>query len=156
MHRSSKQYRVLLVSSSGGVFLDVVGLAPWWSHHETRWIAVPAKDTTAELVNRDVVWTQEPTVKHPLRVVRGFADAWGRLRRERPDFVVSAGNRVAVPFFVAAYLLRVRTIWVDTLNLIEHRGRAARLCTRLASAVVVQQPSLLARYPGSVLIGELY
>lgn len=31
---STRRYRVLLVSSSGGVLLDLLALRPWWSRHD--------------------------------------------------------------------------------------------------------------------------
>jgi hypothetical protein len=53
------RYRVLLVSSSGGVLLDLLALRPWWYRHYVSWIAVQAPDTTALLKDQRVRWERE-------------------------------------------------------------------------------------------------
>ncbi len=37
--------RILMVSSTGGVLLDLLALRPWWSRHQVSWVAVPGPDT---------------------------------------------------------------------------------------------------------------
>jgi hypothetical protein len=37
--------RILLVSSSGGVLLDLLALEPWWSRYDAIWAAMRAADT---------------------------------------------------------------------------------------------------------------
>src|SRR5262245_28552132 len=137
-------WHVLLVSSSGGVLLDLLALAPWWRRQRTTWAAVRAADTESALHGQDVHWIRECPAGRP---VPALARALRLLRRDRPDLVVSAGSGSAVPFFVAARLLRVPSIWISTLNIVSTPGRADRLCSRLASAVLVQRPSLLAVHP---------
>jgi UDP-N-acetylglucosamine:LPS N-acetylglucosamine transferase len=78
------------------------------------------------------------------------------LLRRRPRLVLSAGTALAVPWFVAARLLGIPTVWVETLNLVDGQGRAARICARLSSAVAVQRSEQLARHRRGVHVGELY
>jgi hypothetical protein len=129
--------RMLLVTGSGGVLLDLVALRPWWERHETSWVAIPAADTTGALDGLPVTWASPST---------GMWRALRMLRRERPDLLVSAG-RLATPFFRAARLLRIPTIWVESLTRTGPRPCAARL----AGEVLTQRPSR----PG-VFVGELY
>src|SRR5215213_1588105 len=58
---SPRGRRILLVSSSGGVLLDLLGLRPWWSRHDVSWVAVPAPDTREVLGGERVSWTEELT-----------------------------------------------------------------------------------------------
>lgn len=157
MERSlSTRYRVLLVSSSGGVLLDVLALHPWTVEHDVRWAAVRARDTEAALAGQPVTWVPELTARRPAAVLAQLVRAVRLLRRQQPDVLISAGSGAAVPFFLAARLTRTACIWIDTLNLVHRRGLAAGLCARLAGAVLVQQPGLAQRYPRSVFLGELY
>ncbi|MEU7901626.1 hypothetical protein [Actinoplanes sp. NPDC049118] len=151
-----RRYRVLLVSSSGGVLLDLLALRPWWSSHETVWVAVRAPDTEIALAGRRVHWRPELCAATRLRVVPATWRALRLLRAERPDVIVSAGTGVAVGFFLAARLLGVPSLWLETLNMTGRAGKAARICARLAAAVLVQRPALLETRPRAVLIGELY
>jgi len=129
--------RLLLVTGSGGVLLDLVSLRPWWERHETSWVAKRAADTTVALDGLPVTWAPESI---------GMWRALRLLRRERPELLVSAG-RMATPFFRAARLLRIPTLWVESLTRTGPRPRAARL----AVEVLTQRESR----PG-VFAGELY
>jgi hypothetical protein len=147
---------LLLVSSSGGVLLDLLALAPWWRQHRPTWAVVRAMDTESALRNYDVCWIQECPAGQLSRLPAAFVRAIALLRRVRPEVVVSAGAGAAVPFFLAARLCRIPSVWISTLNVVDNPGRADRLCSRLASAVLVQRESLLRTHPRAIVIGELY
>ena len=150
------RYRVLLVTSSGGVVLDLLALRPWWFRHGVFWIAVPAPDTTALLKNERVHWEPEQSARRPLPMLAAVVRAVRILRAEHPDVIVSAGSGVAVGVFIAARLLGVPALWLETLNIVDRPGIASRVCGKLAAAVLVQRPALLASRPRAVLLGELY
>jgi hypothetical protein len=150
----SRRLRVLLVSSSGGVLLDVLALRPWWQRHDTSWVAMPAADTEVALAGQPVTWQLTPA---------GWASmmpavwrAWRLLRRDRPDLIISAGHALAVPYLLTARLRGVRTIWLETLTETGGPARSARVCARLAHTVLVQRASRLAAHRHGVLVGELY
>lgn len=148
--------RVLLVSSSGGVLPDLLALRPWWSRYDASWVAVDAEDTRELLAGERVRWTAELSPSRPDKVLASVPAARAALRRNRVDLVVSAGSGVAVPWFLAARLAGVRAVWVETFNIVDRAGLAARLCARLAGEVVVQRPHLLARHRRAVNVGELW
>jgi UDP-N-acetylglucosamine:LPS N-acetylglucosamine transferase len=145
-----------LVSSSGGVLLDLLGLRPWWSRHDVSWVAVPAPDTREVLTGERVIWAEELTPRQPWAVVRGVAAARRHLLRDDIDLVVSAGTGVAVPYFLAARSLGVSAWWVETLNVLAGSGIAARVCARAGDLVLVQHSSMLNDYPRALFVGELY
>jgi UDP-N-acetylglucosamine:LPS N-acetylglucosamine transferase len=148
--------RVLLVSSSGGVLPDLLALEPWWGRYDVRWVAVDAADTRELLAGYAVRWTDELTAARPDRVLAAVPAARSQLRAARVDLVVSAGSGIAVPWFLAARTAGVRAVWVETFNIVDRTGLAARLCARLASQVVVQRPHLLERHRRAVNVGELW
>lgn len=148
--------RVLLVSSSGGVVPDLLALRPWWGRYDVSWVAVDAPDTRELLAGERVRWTPELSPGRPDRVLSAVPAARAALRASRVDLVVSAGSGVAVPWFLAARTTAVRAVWVETFNIVDRAGLAARLCARLASHVVVQRPHLLDRHQRAVAVGELW
>lgn len=148
--------RILMISSTGGVLLDLMALRPWWSRHRVSWVAVAGPDTQEVLAAERVTWAEELTPRQPLAVARATLAARAHLRRDRIDLVVSAGTGVAVPYFLAARLDGVPSWWVETLNVISGAGMAARICGRAADLVVVQHSSMLAGYPRALHVGELY
>ena len=147
---------MLLVSSSGGVLPDLLALRPWWGRYDACWVAVDAPDTRELLVGERVRWTPELSPGRPDQVLAAVPAARAALRASRVDLVVSAGSGVAVPWFLAARVAGVRAVWVETFNIVDRAGLAARLCARLASQVVVQRPHLLARHRRAVDVGELW
>lgn len=148
--------RVLLVASPGGVFLDLLALHPWWSRHDRSWAVVRASDTESLLIGERVHWIAERSLKRPLGVLPGFVEARRILRSEQPSLVVSAGSGPAVAFFSVARLLGIATLWLSTLNVVETPGVTARICSQLASIVLLQQRTLLRAHPGGIVVGELY
>lgn len=156
MTRRAPGEAVLLVSSSGGVLLDLLALRPWWAPGPVRWVAVPSEDTRENLRDQDVRWVPELAPERGGALVVALWDALRDLRARRPRVVVSAGSGVALPWFVAARVLGVPALWVETLNVLDRPGLAAQACGRLATSVVVQHPHLLQRHRRCVLVGELY
>jgi UDP-N-acetylglucosamine:LPS N-acetylglucosamine transferase len=148
--------RVLLVSSSGGVLPDLLALRPWLGQYEAGWVAVDAPDTRELLAGERVRWTPELSPGRPDQVLAAVPAARAALRASRVDLVVSAGSGVAVPWFLAARTAGVGAVWVETFNIVDRAGLAARLCARLAAQVVVQRPHLLARHRRAVDVGELW
>ena len=148
--------RVLLVSSSGGVLPDLLALRPWWGRYDASWVAVDAPDTRELLAGERVRWVPELDPGRPDRVLAAVPAARAAVRAARVDLVVSAGTGVAVPWFLAARTAGVRAVWVETFNIVDRAGLAARLCARLASHVVVQRPHLLARHRRAVNVGQLW
>jgi hypothetical protein len=151
---SPEDLSVLLVTSSGGVLADLLGLRPWWEAHQRRWVAVRAADTQSQLAGEVVRWADEQRLSRPWAVPLATLRAWRDMRRARPDIIISAGTGIAVGYFCAARLLGVPALWVETFNIVGPSGVAARICGRLASRVLVQRSTLLDR-PQAVLVGEL-
>jgi UDP-N-acetylglucosamine:LPS N-acetylglucosamine transferase len=150
----SRPHRVLLVSSSGGVLLDLLALRPWWQRQDSSWVAVRAADTTVALAGLRVTW--QPAPAGGAQVLPATWRALRVLRRDRPDLIVSAGRGLAVPYFLAARLRGVPTVWLETLTQTADPAGSARLCARLARTVLVQRESRAAAHPRAVPVGELY
>jgi hypothetical protein len=148
----SSRRRLMIVAGSGGVLLDLLALRPWWQLHEVTWAAVRAADTSVALAGQTVHWQPALAPRARLPVPAAILRALRLLRHARTEIVVSSGGGAALPFFVAARLLRLPAVWVEPLT----AGGPPGWCARSASAVVVQNPALLHSRPGAVLIGELY
>jgi hypothetical protein len=145
----------MVVTSAGGVALDVLALADAYPGPR-RFVAAAAADTVERLAGEDAVLRAEPSLARPHLLVAELLRALAELARRRPRLVLSAGTALAVPWFVAAWILRIPAVWVETLNIVERQGRAARVCARLARTVAVQRADRLADHPRGVLVGELY
>lgn len=146
---------LLLVSSSGGVLGDLSALRPWWERHDRRWVAADAADTRRVLAGEAVDWRDDVTASQPGRLAAAVIGAERDLAALPVDLVVSAGTAVAVPYFLAARRRGIDSWWIETFNMVSSPGRAARMCSALATRTLVQRPQLLVDRRRSVLVGEL-
>ncbi len=112
-------------------------------------------DAVSLLADEQVVWAHHPTTRNLVNAVRNLGLAWFTLRRERPDVVVSDGAGVAVPCFVVAKLLRIKTVYVEVYDRIDSRTLTGRLCYPITDLFCVQWPEQQRLYPKAELIGRL-
>jgi len=145
---------LLVVSSAGGVLLDVLALGRAYDGTR-RHVVVDSLDTREELLDEDVVFRPEPALREPHTLLKELIFAWRSLRRSRPELLLSAGTALAVPWFLAAAVLRIPRVWVETLNIIDTQGLAARVCARSATLVAVQHQERVGVHLRTVLVGEL-
>lgn len=148
--------RVLLVCSPGGHLQQMLALEPAWRGFERSWVTLPGADVKSLLAEERVTLGHSPTNRHLGNLVRNAALAWRLLRRERPDAILSTGAGLAVPFFTAARILGIRTVYVESVTRTESLSLSGRIVYPLADRFFVQWPAVAerfkrARYEGAVL-----
>lgn len=147
--------RVLLVGSSGGHLAQLLALRPWWESRERSWVTFRTPDAISQLEGETVDFAYHPTTRNVPNLARNFWVAGQVLRRRRPDLVVTTGAAVAIPFFVLAKPLHIRTIYVEVYDRLTSRTVSGRVCRPLSSAFAVQWEEQLEQYPGAHVIGGL-
>ena len=148
-------HRVLFVGSSGGHLAQLVALRPWWERHERRWVTFDTADAVSTLQGERVAWAHHPTTRNARNLLRNVVVALRVLRDWRPDVVVSNGAAVAVPFFLVARALGVRTTYLEVYDRVDSRTLTGRLVAPLADLFLVQWPEQLELYPRARLVGPL-
>ena len=83
--------------------------------------------------SRQDAWRLIPTFFHLLRI----------LRREHPDAVITTGAAPGLICLFAAWILRYKTIWIDSTANAAHLSASGRIATRFASRVYTQWPDLV-------------
>jgi UDP-N-acetylglucosamine:LPS N-acetylglucosamine transferase len=147
--------KVALVCSSGGHLAQLHRLEPWWREHERVWVTFGTADATSLLADERAIWAHHPTTRNPPNALRNLWLAWRVLRAERPDVVVSDGAGVAVPFFVVARLLGVRTVYLEVVDRIDSRTLTGRLVYPFTDLFLAQWAEQARLYPRAVDIGAL-
>jgi UDP-N-acetylglucosamine:LPS N-acetylglucosamine transferase len=130
-------------------------LRPWWEKHERVWVTFDTTDASSLLANEATAWAHHPTTRNVPNLLRNLRLAWRLLRRERPDVVVSCGAAVAFPFFLAARVLGIRTVYVEVYDRIELPTMTGRLCYPITSLFLLQWREQQRFYPRGRLIGGL-
>jgi UDP-N-acetylglucosamine:LPS N-acetylglucosamine transferase len=147
--------RALLVASSGGHLAQLVALEPWWSERQRIWVTFATPDAQSQLMREDVIWAYFPTTRNLRNLLRNMWLAFRTIPRVRPEVVVSTGAAVAFPFFLAARLFRIPTVYVEVYDRIDTPTLTGRLCRPLTTLFCVQWEEQLGLYKNAQLIGEL-
>lgn len=147
--------RVLLVASSGGHLAQLHAMDEWWRAHERRWVTFDTADAVSTLEGEHTTWCHHPTTRNVPNLLRNLVLAVRLLLGWRPDVVVSNGAAVALPFFLVARLLGVRTVYLEVYDRVDSPTLTGRLCRPLSSLFLVQWPEQLPLYRGARLVGPL-
>jgi beta-1,4-N-acetylglucosaminyltransferase len=155
LDRSPDPLRVMLVASSGGHLIQLYRLRPWWDRHRRTWVTFRKPDSLSMLAGEDVVWAYHPTTRNIPNALRNLRLAWRSVRRARPDVIVSCGAGVAFPFFVAAKLFGVRTVYIEVYDRIDSATLTGRLCYPLSDLFLLQWEGQQRFYRKGKVIGRL-
>ncbi len=146
---------VLLVSTQGGHLAHLIALRQWWEDKDRVWVCPDTPDVVDRLAGERVIPSHSPTTRNVPNLLRNSKLAVSLLRRERPALLVSAGAGVAVPFFVAAWLLRIPTVFIEVYDRVDTPTMTGRLCGPFTTRRIVQWQSQLEFYPDAHLVGPL-
>lgn len=148
--------KVLLIASTGGHLAQLAEVRRHWRDVEVEWVTFDKPDAAAACGAEPVVWAHHPTTRNPRNAVRNAVLAARVLRRSRPDVILSNGAGVAVPFFVVARLLRIRTVYLEVFDRIAMPTLSGLLCYPIADTFLVQWPQQRRLYPKAELVGQVY
>lgn len=148
-----KQKKVMAVASAGGHWVQLMRMAPAFTHHRVHWLStapglvykIPCGGFSA--VRDASMWDKPGLLLMSVQVL------WHVLRL-RPDVVITTG--AAPGYFAVLYghILRARTIWVDSIANAEELSLAGRKASRWVDHWLTQWPEL-ARPEGPHHIGAV-
>ena len=110
-----------------------------------------------ELARQHHVYTLANIGYSPYQLLKALPLAWRVLRIERPHALVSTGSEIAIPFFVVAKQLGIRTVFVESWCRVKTQSGTGRVLYSLVDEFFVQWPQLVdvygpkARYAGGLL-----
>ena len=145
----------ILVGSSGGHLAQLLSIAPLWAKDQRSYVTFDTVDAVSLLADEQVTWAHHPTTRNLRDLVRNSVLAFREVRRRRPDVVVSTGAAVAFPFFIAARLRGIPTVYLEVYDRVDSPTLTGRLCRPLSTLFCVQWPEQLEFYRGSELVGSL-
>jgi beta-1,4-N-acetylglucosaminyltransferase len=141
---------LLIVCSSGGHLLQMLELRDAWSGFERVWVTFDKSDTRSLLREERVVHAHGPTNRNIPNLLRNLRLAVRVLRAERPAAILTTGAGVAVPFAWIGRLLRIPTVYVESVTRIEGLSLSARMIAPVASGLYGQWPELASASPDRI------
>lgn len=145
----------MLACTSGGHFSTMRGLEPFWSQHERVWVTDLKQDTEILVEQDRVYWFPYQAPRDWLSVLINLPKTLKILRRERPDIVISTGASIAVNFMIAAKLLGVRFLYIESISRSEELSLSGKLVYPLADEFYVQWQQLTVKYPKAIFKGTV-
>jgi UDP-N-acetylglucosamine:LPS N-acetylglucosamine transferase len=151
--RRSEQINVLIAATLGGHLTEALLLFDGIPDVSCSFFT----ESTQRLTDR-TVYSAGPVDMVSWRATsRSFFRALWVLLRHRPDWVVSTGAEVGVGAILAAKVLWIPTIFVETVTRYKDTTRSAKICYRLVNHLYVQHRGTLelmgpkAEYIGGIL-----
>jgi beta-1,4-N-acetylglucosaminyltransferase len=147
--------KLLLVASNGGHLTQLLALRSWWEEHDRVWVTAKMTDAESVLKDERVVWSNHPTTRNVANLGRNFRLAHRVIRDYQPDAVVSTGAGVAPPFFAAAKMRGVSTIFLEVYDRLDSQTLAGRMCYPLTDRFLLQWEEQRALYPKGIVVGRV-
>lgn len=148
--------RLLLIASSGGHIYEMFCLREFWQDKDRFWVSFGTADARYLLRDeREVYWAAHPTVRNVPNLLRNLVLALRLLIRHRPAMILTTGSGVAAPFLWLAWLLRIPTVFVESITRITELSLTARMVKPFTSRFLVQWPELADRVPRTEYHGRI-
>lgn len=144
--------KILLISSTGGHFNAMRKLQPFWSKYECCWVTFKTTSTESTLDGENVYWAYGPTNRNLINLLCNLYLAHKIIKKEKPEFVMSTGAGVAVPFIILAKLYGIKTAFIESFSRVQELSLSARLTLPFTDSLYVQWEELASKYPKAHLI----
>jgi beta-1,4-N-acetylglucosaminyltransferase len=149
--------KIGMISSAGGHLTEILEIAPAFEGHQLFMVTYNGP-RVAELAQGYPTYALDNIGTSPWRAFAALPLAWRVMRHERPEVLISTGSEIALPFFLVAKLLGIRTVYVECTCRVYSSSATGRLLYRLVDAFYVQWPQLApvygprARFEGGLLL----
>jgi beta-1,4-N-acetylglucosaminyltransferase len=146
--------KIALVSNLGGHLTQIFFLLEAFENHEIFFVTnddprmkkVKYKKFLIEYININ-----------PWKMIKAFFKTFIILTKEKPNLIISTGVEIAIPFFIFARMMGIKTIYIESWSRVKNKTRTGRILYYIADVFLVQWPDLLkeygkkARYEGGVV-----
>ena len=94
---------------------------------------------------------------NPWRMLKAFFQIFKIMRNEKPNLVISTGSEIAIPTFVIARIMGIKTIYIVSWCRVKTKSGTGKILYYYSDVFLVQWPQLLkkfgkrAMYKGAVI-----
>ena len=153
-NRDGKRLKICLISSSGGHYEQLKMLAPLSEKHDVFWVT-ERTDYTSK-ADYYLLQTGMKDRLFPAKMVVNFIKTLGIWIKEKPDYIITTGTKVALPMAFVAKIMRKKLIYIETFARVYDGTKAGKLMYKHADLFIIQWESLKEIYPDAVYGGSIY
>lgn len=148
--------KICLVGSSGGHLTHLYMLKPFWKDTNRFWVTFDKEDARSLLKDEKMYPCYFPTNRNLKMLIKNTGLAWKILRKEKPDFIISSGAAVAVPFFYLGKLFGAKTIYIEVFDRIDHATLTGRMVYPVTDRFIVQWEEQKKVYKKAINLGSIF
>lgn len=126
--------------------LELYYLKGFWSKHEHFWVTFSTPDASSLLAGEKKYWAYYPTNRSIKNLIKNLFLAIKILHSEKPDFLISTGAGVSVPFIYIAKMFGIKTVYVESFARIYDMSLSGKLVYPIADHFIARWPELAAKY----------
>ena len=146
--------KICLVSASGGHFEQLSRLKPLLKKHK----GFVVTERTGFQSRADYYVTQTGIGEKGLlkNTITLFFEVGRICKKEKPDFVITTGTYISLPFIVYCKLHRKKFIYIETFARVTDTTKAGRFMYKFADLFLYQWKELERFYPKGLYGGSIY
>ena len=149
-----KKKKICLVSSSGGHLYQLLMMKKSWEKYDNFWVSFNKTDVKSLLVNKKIYFGYYPESRNIANFFKNLFLATSILSTEKPQVVISAGAGLAVPFFIVAKILNIKTIYIEPLDFIKYPSLTGKISYLIVDLFLIQDPNQKKFFPRSKYWGS--
>lgn len=137
-----KYKRVLAVSSIGGHWIQLLRISkPLEKRFDVTYMCT--HDKCATMVERHKFYKiQDFSRWNAYKLLPALFRAVKVLRIVKPDAVITTGAAPGLVCILAAKMLGIKSIWIDSVANVEHLSGSGRIACKIADVIYTQWPNL--------------
>ena len=151
-----REPRLLFVSSSGGHYEQLKMLKPLMDKYDSK--VVTEKVPSAGPANYYTVQISHTDRFVLIKLIIVFFAALRIWIKEKPDYLISTGSMVFLPFAFLAHITKKKVIFIETFAQLRDGTMTGRFIYRhnWASLFIIQWETLRDIYPNAIFGGSIY
>ena len=135
--------KIGLICSHGGHLTEILYLLEAFEGHEIFFITYENFRTKNLNYKKYLL---ENIGTNPIKMSKSFLQMFKILSKEKPDTIISTGSEIAIPAFIIAKLLKIRTIFIESWCRVKTKSGTGKIVYPLSDLFLVQWPELLELY----------
>ena len=149
--------KIGIITSKGGHFLQIYQLNKLFKKNKHFWVTFEGEDIKHYLNKERVYYAYYPESRDVINAIKNLFLAIKIFYKERPDYLISSGAGIAVPFFIIGRLfLKTKLIFVESFDYVAYPSLTGRILYNFVDLFLVQHKTQKkwfkkAKYYGSLL-----
>ena len=135
--------KIALICSHGGHLTQMLRLIKAFERQKIFFITYK-NPTTLNLNHKKYLIENIDT--NPKKMIKAFFKTFKILTEEKPDLIISTGSEIAIPAYILARFLRIKTIYIETWSRVKTKSGTGRILYYISNIFLVQWPDLLKKY----------